>query len=454
MVIGRLKQERSALCPGPTARVPARSIRGFLQSKTPNDGNNPTSRVPARGYLSPGQGSPTIHEAARPTVYGRGAPTAGHPQGMPLPYTNHPPRPVYGRGGACPRPASMAYVNASGGAPRGYPVTAIILIGLVLLLAACAPAGGSSDTVATTPTAKPASTATPERSPTSTKADVCPAQLSAIPNCYTPHALRVAYGVEALTERGLTGKGQTVVDIVSFGSPTLQQDMDVFDKQFGLPPLSIKVLAPLGTARYDPTNKDMVGWGIETELDVQIIHAMAPDAGIVVLTSPVDETEGTVGLPEFLQLEQYAVAHQLGQIFSQSYVASEVTLADSAGRQLVKKFTDFYNQITIKQGWTIVSGSGDHGATDFSNIAETQYSPTPIVNFPADVPWVTAVGGTTLMRSANGYIETAWPDSGGGFSKFFNEPDFQKSLPQTVQSQLNGRRGLPDIAADTHTPSE
>ncbi|HEX6482045.1 MAG TPA: S53 family peptidase, partial [Ktedonobacteraceae bacterium] len=242
--------------------------------------------------------------------------------------------------------------------------------------------------------------------------------------------------------------GQTVVDIVSFGSPTLQQDMDVFDKQFGLPPISVKVLAPLGTARYDPANKDMTGWGIETELDVQIIHAMAPDAGIVVLTSPVDETEGTIGLPEFLQLEQYAVSHQLGQIFSQSFVASEVTLADSAGQQLVKKYTDFYNQATTKQGWTIVSGSGDHGATDFSNIAATQYSPTPTVNFPADVPWVTAVGGTTLIRSANTYNETAWQGSGGGFSKFSSEPDFQKSMPQAVQTQLNGRRGLPDIAAD------
>src|SRR5258708_28484768 len=136
--------------------------------------------------------------------------------------------------------------------------------------------------------------------------------------------------------------------------------MDVFDKQFGLPSISIKVLAPLGTAHYDPTNKDMIGWGIETELDVQIIHAIAPDAHIVVLTSPVDETEGTVGLPQFLQLEQYAVSHQLRQIFSQSYVASETTLSDSTGQQLVKKYTAFYQRITTQLGWTIVNGSGDH----------------------------------------------------------------------------------------------
>ncbi len=319
---------------------------------------------------------------------------------------------------------------------------------LLLLLAACSTSGGNSNAGGTTPTPHAVKTATPAPSPTSTTADICPGQLSSTPNCFTPHALRTAYGMETLTEQGFTGKGQTVVDIVSFGSPTLQQDMNVFDQQFGLPSINIQVLSPIGTKPFDPNNQDMQGWAVETELDVQIIHAMAPDAGIVILTSPVDETEGTIGLPEFLQLQQYAVSHHLGQIFSQSYVASEVTLADSTGQNLVKQYTDFYQKATTQQGWTIVSGSGDHGATDYSNIAATQFSPAPTVNFPADVPWVTAVGGTTLQRNADGFTETAWPDSGGGISKFFAEPDFQKSLPAAVQGQLNGHRGLPDIAAD------
>lgn len=318
----------------------------------------------------------------------------------------------------------------------------------IILLSACAPPGGGSNTGGATPTSRPAHTATPALSPTSTTADLCPAELASTPNCYTPHALRVAYGLEALTEQGFTGKGQTIVDVVSFGSPTLQQDMDVFDRQFNLPPITVKVLSPLGTVPFDPSNKDILGWAVETELDVQIMHAMAPQAGIVVMTSPVDETEGTIGLPQFLQLEQDAVSQRLGQIFSQSFVASEITLADSTGRQLVKTYSDFYKQVTTQQGWTVVSGSGDHGATDYSNIAATQYSPTPTVNFPADVPWVTAVGGTTLTGTGDGFDETAWSGSGGGFSKFFSEPDFQQSLPQSVQSQLNRQRGLPDIAAD------
>jgi subtilase family serine protease len=327
-----------------------------------------------------------------------------------------------------------------------------VVVSLMLLLVACSPIGSNNGGVTPTPSHKPQiSPTTAPVSPTSTTADVCPAQLSSRPTCFTPHALRVAYGVESLIQQGFTGKGQTIVDIVSFGSPTIQQDIDVFDQQFGLPPITIQVLSPLdATVKLSDPHHDRGGWAIETELDVEIIHAMAPDAGIIVMTSPVAETEGVMGFPEFMKLQQYAVDHHLGQIFSQSYAASEVTLADSQGQQLIKSYNDFYKQITTQQGWTILSGSGDNGATDYADLSITKLSPTRTVNFPADVPWVTAVGGTTLFRAgtANTYNESAWSGSGGGVSKFFTEPDFQHGLPQSVQSQLAGQRGLPDIAAD------
>lgn len=318
------------------------------------------------------------------------------------------------------------------------------LVLLTLFLTACA--GGGTNT-------GPAAKATPTQSPSATNAvaiTTCPAQLQGVSACQTPYSLRVAYGMQSLIAQGMTGKGQTVVDIVSYGSPTLQQDMDTFDRQFGLPPIKLTIMAPIGSVAFDPANNDMEGWAEETTLDVEIIHAMAPGAGITVLTSPVDETEGTIGLPQFLQLEQYAVNHKMGQVFSQSYVASETTLADQTGRDLVAKYTAFYQQITTKQGWTIVNGSGDHGATDYSDVAATKFSPTPIVNFPADEPWVTAVGGTTLVNEPTAVDETSWNGSGGGVSKFFPQPDFQQGLSQKVQTQLKGQRGVPDVAADAN----
>lgn len=281
--------------------------------------------------------------------------------------------------------------------------------------------------------------------------DSCPSNLQAIPDCFTPHALRVAYGVESLIERGFTGKGQTVIDIVSFGSPTLQQDMDVFDQQFGLPPIKIQVIAPLNVPEYDP-NHDKGGWAGETELDVQIIHAIAPDANIVVLQSPVAETEGTIGLPEFLQLEQYAVSHHLGNIISQSWGASEVTLQDSAGQQELQQWDAFFKQAATQQGITFFSSSGDNGATDYSDLQGRHLSSVATTSFAADDPWVTSVGGTTLSSHGSVLSERAWNSgggaSGGGFSRFFKTPSYQQTLPATVQSKLNNRRGVPDVSAD------
>ncbi|HEY6286898.1 MAG TPA: S53 family peptidase [Ktedonobacteraceae bacterium] len=245
------------------------------------------------------------------------------------------------------------------------------------------------------------------------------------------------------------------MDIVSYGSPTLQQDMDTFDQQFGLPPITIKVLSPLGTIPVDhPATKDLAGWAGETTLDVQIMHAIAPDAGIVVLTSPVNETEGTIGLPQFLQLEQYAISNHLGNIISQSFGASEVTLNNAAGKQEVQTWDAFFKQATTQQGITFFASSGDNGATDYKDLQATQLSPNPTTSFPTDDPWVTSVGGTSLNRDGTAFQETAWNSnggaSGGGFSSFFPKPSYQQNLPSSVQNQPNNRRGVPDVAGDAN----
>ena len=326
------------------------------------------------------------------------------------------------------------------------------VLAIVLLLSACAPlsSGNSAQVASSTPTQKATNTISPSSTPTSSAIAVCPTSST---DCLTPYDMRVAYSVQSLLERGFTGKGQTIVDIVSYGSPTLQQDMDTFDQQFGLTPITIKILSPLGTQPVDhPSTKDVAGWAEETTLDVQIIHAIAPDAGIVVLTSPVDETEGTIGLPQFLQLEQYAISNHLGTIISQSFGASEVTLNNANGKQEIQKWDAFFKQATTQQGITFFASSGDNGATDYSDLKATQLSPTPTTSFPTDDPWVSSVGGTSLERNGTAFQETVWNSnggaSGGGFSVFFSTPSYQKTLPTTVQNQLNNRRGVPDIAGD------
>ena len=162
--------------------------------------------------------------------------------------------------------------------------------------------------------------------------DFCRAIFDGAP-CYSPQEIQHAYGVDSLLNVGNTGAGQTIVIIDSFGSPTLASDLAAFDDGYGLPaPPSLTVLHPLGASpAFDPSNSDMVGWAFETTLDVEWAHAMAPGAAIVVLTSPVSETEGVEGMPEFAQLVKYALDNHLGQIISQSWGATENTLFSPAG---------------------------------------------------------------------------------------------------------------------------
>jgi subtilase family serine protease len=276
--------------------------------------------------------------------------------------------------------------------------------------------------------------------------------------CYSPKEMRTAYGLDGLIDAGMVGAGQTIVIIDSYGSPTIAADLRVFDAGFGLPdPPSFKVLAPLGTVPWNPTlYPDQPGWASEVTLDVEWAHAMAPGAAIVLLTSPVDETEGVQGMPEFLALEQYALDHHLGKIISQSWSATENTFfydaAGPQGPQVIADFEVFYAR-AVAENVTLLAGAGDTGSSNVETDGVTYY-PFPTVGFPASSPFVTAVGGTTLTATASGkYVsETVWNNlgyaaGGGGISQIFQEPEYQEtSLPGKVQAELRHMRGLPDVS--------
>ena len=276
--------------------------------------------------------------------------------------------------------------------------------------------------------------------------------------CYSPKDIRKAYGIDSLLKAGYTGFGQTIVVVVSYGSPTIEQDLKKFDAEFALPdPPAFTVLAPLGTVPFDSTDPQQLSWAGETSLDVEWAHAIAPEASIVLLTSPVDETQGVQGLPEFLKLEEYALDHHLGQIISQSWGTTENTLFTSEGRKVLNDFEQFYRR-AAKEGVTVLAASGDSG-TENVDVNNNPY-PFQTVLFPASSPEVTAVGGTSLyLDSKGGYqSETVWNNdtgaSGGGISQYFAEPFYQSLLPLSSTKELRGARGIPDVAAnaDPNTP--
>lgn len=266
--------------------------------------------------------------------------------------------------------------------------------------------------------------------------------------CLNPAQMRAIYGVDSVIQQGDTGKGRTIAIVDSFGSPTIVSDLHAFDRAFGLPDPQLTVLAPLGVKHPADT-----GWVAETTLDVEWAHAVAPGARIVLLESPVDETEGVQGLPEFLKLERYALAHRLADVISQSWAATEDTLFDSAGRQIVAQFHQFYAE-AARRGVTVVTASGDGGTAGLDLSLRHAY-PYRTVQWPASEPLVLGVGGTSLTVDPNGRLknEVAWSGSGGGLSKFYSTPAYQMSLPTAERQILNGRRGVPDVAYNASNDS-
>ena len=281
--------------------------------------------------------------------------------------------------------------------------------------------------------------------------------------CYVPPQFQAAYNELPLFNRGITGKGQTIAIVDSFGSPTIKADLATFDAEFGLPaPPSFKIIQPAGKVTFDPTSSDDQGWAGETTLDVEWAHSMAPGASILLVETPVSETEGVHGFPQIVKAENYVVTHHLAQVISQSFGATEGTFPSAESIYGLR--SAYLN--AFRQHVTVLAATGDAGATDYSNTAGTLLFTHPSVDWPSSDPLVTAVGGTQLAllpgTGQRAAPDRVWNDSynyallnaftgspepsplatGGGKSAVFPRPAYQDGVAGVTGNQ----RGVPDIS--------
>ncbi len=190
--------------------------------------------------------------------------------------------------------------------------------------------------------------------------------------CYEPFQIQRAYDEGPLFKKGIDGKGQTIIIVDSFGSPTVGHDLAVFDKAFGLPaPPRLTVIQPDGP--IPPGNH--AGWAGETELDVEYSHVMAPGASILLVETPNSETEGKTGFPAIIKAEEYVINHHLGGVISQSFSATEQTFASA--QQLLSLRSSYID--AAKNHITVLTASGDSGATDFSKSGSYYQIPRDVV---------------------------------------------------------------------------
>jgi hypothetical protein len=260
--------------------------------------------------------------------------------------------------------------------------------------------------------------------------------------CYQPAQIQRAYDLPPLYASGVTGRGTTIVIVDSFGSPTIRNDLKVFDQTFGLPaPPKFTIIQPAGRVpAYDPNNSDMVGWAGETTLDVEYAHVIAPGANILLVETPVSETEGVHGFPQIVKAEEYVIRHHLGDVISQSFSATEQTFPDRAAVQALRGAY----QLAALNHVTVLAASGDSGAADVK-LDESTYYPFPVTSWPDSDPLVTAVGGTQLHVTAAGSgfkpgAPTVWNDTepAGGRGR-----PFGPVRPARVSGRGEARRRRP-----------
>ncbi len=223
-------------------------------------------------------------------------------------------------------------------------------------------------------------------------------------NCYVPDQIRAAYDYPSTTQ--LNGAGQTIMIVDAYQHDNvIRTNLAQFDGLFGIPNLSTQnFVIEHGPTVVTTGSGDVDGWGVETALDVEWAHAMAPAARIVLVEAATDDDANIAAA-----LQQF-VPEYPGAIISQSFGEPET----QEGANL-DTYRNAYELATSLND-TILASAGDFGAT-FTQVTGTT-SPA-YASYPASDPLVTGVGGTEGLPSGTGLLvngqygaEQAWNEPG------------------------------------------
>ena len=303
-------------------------------------------------------------------------------------------------------------------------------------------AGRARALAAGTTTVATPTVATAAATTAATAAATAVATIAAAAVVYTPAQIRAAYGLPTapVTTAGLSpaaaaalGAGQTIYIVDAYHHPNAVADLNHFSQRFGLPtctavaaPASVKPL-PAAAANacqvmvlYSSAGGSLTtrapaynaAWATEIALDMQWAHAIAPLARIVL----IEAADNGTGL-----LDAIALANRLGPgVVSMSFGAAENPTVLNTGN------------LFTGNGMSYVAATGDSGAA---------------ANWPAVMPGVLAVSGTSLRLSGTGArSETTWALTGGGLSKVVPLPAYQAALNIPGQSAQAGARRFRSVA--------
>lgn len=251
---------------------------------------------------------------------------------------------------------------------------------------------------------------------------------------YDPYEIRSAYGFNSLYTSGspntLKGKGVYIAIIDAYGNTKMATDWAAFcfgTQNWGAGPWQGGALPTTPTiVTFYPTGAPIFTdeiWALETALDVEWAHSIAPEATINLVIAKNDS------FTHLLAAYQWTITNSKGAAISMSFGARESDLTEA-----YKIAWYAASRTAAKKGITLVASSGDAGY-DSGNILH-----------PSSDPYTLAVGGTSLTM-AGAYPgtwsgESAWSYSGGGKSILYPKPPWQygKNVP------IDGVRDTPDVS--------
>lgn len=257
----------------------------------------------------------------------------------------------------------------------------------------------------------------------------------------SPNALINAYNAAKLAKDGYTGKGQTIVIFAFNGFD--QADLDTYATTSGLPTFTPTVVGGELPRPYG-----------ETTMDLQVAHAIAPDARKVVVNAR-PTVEGGGAYVKIGQLLEDTEQQFPGAVWSFSIgwgCDKLITAADLA--PVRSALRDAH-----RSGTTAFDASGDLAGFECKGGDDWDSPPSANdigLDSVASLPEMTNVGGTTLSTDANGrwLSEQSWFDipltqgTGGGVSALFDRPPWQDDASGGIDTDRhNGKRLTPDIAA-------
>ncbi len=253
-----------------------------------------------------------------------------------------------------------------------------------------------------------------------------------------PDALLNTYNASPLAAQGITGNGATIVFFEFDGYD--QADLDAYARLTGLPRFTPILV---GGQPGEPQG--------ETVMDLEVAHAVAPDARLVVVNA-VPTVQGDGAYQKIARLFESVDRQFPGAVWNLSIgwgCDRLVTAADLAPVQSVLA-------TALSHGTTAFDASGDTGGLECKGGANWASPPEPDdvgLDAVASLPAMTAVGGTTLSTDPQGawLAEQAWVDSplsqgsSGGVSALFSRPAWQDAV--FAQRDTAHRRLIPDVAA-------